>query len=354
MAELSAFALLRPLWLLALPALVLLILWSHRRQGRMQDPWARVIDPVLLEAMRGDGVASSQGPGPWAAPALALLTATLAVVALSGPSFGVQPVPPAFQRQALVVVMEVNRASAIADLAPNRLERARFKVRDLLALSGDRETALVVFAGSAHVVSPLTRDWRTIDNQLPALEPGLLPTPGARVDLGLAKAADLLRQAGMKRGDIVLMSSGPGDTPAAAIDTARALAAQGYRLHIIGLGNDEGGPIPKAGGGFVLDANGAIRISKLNDAGLEDLAGFAGGSYRRLAVNDADIQAILEGGALEGGGLDPANRDARAGRGGREEQARELTRRRDDGIWLLPFIALLGLAAFRRRSGGTA
>jgi Ca-activated chloride channel family protein len=119
---------------------------------------------------------------------------------------------PVFQTdQATVVVMDLSLSMNSSDLKPSRMERARFKVSDILAKQQEGVIGLVVFAGDAFVVSPLTRDGETISAMLPALKPDIMPVQGSRADLGLLKAAELLKQAGRMRGEVLLQPNSCGN-----------------------------------------------------------------------------------------------------------------------------------------------
>ena len=112
----------------------------------------------------------------------------LAVLALADPAWEQQPQPLRQTGTSRVIVLDLSRSMLAPDLKPSRLVRARFKVEDILAHDAEGQTGLVVFAGDAFTVSPLTRDADTIRAQLRALDPSIMPSQGSRADLGLLKA----------------------------------------------------------------------------------------------------------------------------------------------------------------------
>ena len=111
-------------------------------------------------------------------------------------------------------------------------------------------------------MSPLTDDTGTIANLLPALSPNIMPAQGSRVDLGLRRAAELIEQAGLKRGEIVLISDDGGGKK--ALDTAQKLRSRGFRLSVLGAGTPTGAPIPSGQGGLIKDPAGNIVLPKLD------------------------------------------------------------------------------------------
>ncbi len=163
---------LRPLWLLSVPVLAWLLfkLW-HRRQraGR----WQMILPPQFHAVLLGGG-SGSRSKLPWVALGLAWL---LLVLALLGPSW--QRLEETRQRPAdpLVILLELTPQMLAEDVQPNRLEQARRKILDLLEHRRDSQTALIVYAGSAHTLVPLSDDLGTTRNLLEAVDPAIMPQP---------------------------------------------------------------------------------------------------------------------------------------------------------------------------------
>ncbi len=282
----EAFHFQQPLWFLALLPLVLLI-WQLRGHGSTDSAWRRVCDAnllpyLLINPQRGD----SRLPlwllaGGW----------LIAVIALADPVWEKQPQPVFRTEEARVVVLDLSRSMASPDLKPSRLERARYKVEDVLRRSEEGQVGLVAFAGDAFVVAPLTQDARTITEMLKALEPGLMPVQGSRVDRGLRKAGELLTQAGAGHGEILLVTDGYEGSQ--AIDAARDLRRQGYTVSVLGVGTAEGAPLTDGAGGFMHDEKGAVVVPRLDVASLRALATAGGGRYATITGNGADLNALL-------------------------------------------------------------
>ncbi len=111
----------------------------------------------------------------------------LTILALLGPSW--ERVEQTSQKPAdpLVVVLELTPEMLATDSPPTRLEQARRKLFDLLQARSDAQTAIVVYAGSAHTLVPLSDDLATSRNLLDALKPSLMPEAGHRADLAVGK-----------------------------------------------------------------------------------------------------------------------------------------------------------------------
>lgn len=270
----NAFHFLRPqaLWLL-LPA-ILAVLWAWRR-SQVARAWAGVCDPELL--------AAQQLPGEHAGRAhlwLMLIAAWVLPLALAGPAWQQLPQPLMQSIAARVIALDLSRSMDAADLRPSRLDRARFRIRDLLKEEPDTRTALLVFSAQAHRVVPLTDDHDTIRHLLDSLGTELLPPAAARLAPALDEALALMQAGGALQGEVLLISDSRPE--AAAREAARALTQAGYRLRIVGVGTAEGAPIPDQDGGWLKDEQGAIVLPGLDRAALKALAHDADGRYDDL------------------------------------------------------------------------
>lgn len=317
------FHFIRPWWLLALlpAAAVLVLLWRNRLA---RGNWSQVCDAELLPFLLQDQ-ASPQRRSQLLFAALAVLCC---IVALAGPSWQRLPSPAFRNDSALVIALDLSKSMNAADNKPSRLAKARYKIADILKQRKDGQTALLVFGGDAFTVTPLTSDVATINSQLEALNSGIMPSPGSNLQLAIDKSAELLRQAGLTQGHILLVTDS---------DAANADAVDNYTLSVLALGSSSGAPIPGAGGGFLKDAAGNIVIAKLDSAGLAALASAGRGVYQEVSSSDDDIQRLT---ALFN----------RAEPGSSQEQSNLLLEQWDDkGPWLA--LLIVPWAALRFRKG---
>lgn len=284
---LSQFHFLRPWWLLAIiPALIIgVLLWRHKRQSQQ---WQSVIAPELLPHLL-DG--ESVKVNPWYL--LALMSAWLiAALALAGPTWEKRPVAVEKNQQALVLVLDLSPSMLSQDLKPSRLIRARLKIADILRERSDGQTALIVYAGDAHGVIPLTDDSKTINNLLPTLSPNIMPIPGSNTEAAIEKALAMLRGGNLNQGDILLITDGVNDDAISSINNNMHKSGN-FRLSILGVGSFDPTPIPSPKGGFLRDSNNAIVTTKLEPANLRALADNNGGRYYTISTSDADINYLM-------------------------------------------------------------
>ena len=290
LATLGEFHFLRPWWFLGLiPALLVLSLYQWRR--RSAGNWEQIINPALLPfLMQGEG--KTTGKSGWLLTALGL-TWALCCISLAGPTWQQLPQPVLKQDSAAILVFDLSPSMLAEDIPPSRLVRARFKLIDMLNSRREGFTALVVYGGEAHTVSPLTEDNNTIISLVPILHPSLLPEYGSNTEDAVAMAIDLATNGGYEQADIILISDG---VSSAAFGTIQSMFAQAgkYRLSILGVGTAEGAPIPLGNGGFVKDRSGSILIPKLDSASLQRLASSNGGIYREISADDSDIEDLLK------------------------------------------------------------
>jgi Ca-activated chloride channel family protein len=327
----AEFQFLRPAWLWLLVPLALL-LWRLAAAGPGADPWRGLVDPHLRPLLLG----AASGGARRLPLVLLALGWLLGVLALAGPAWERLPRPVYQARAYRVILLDLSATMNAADPAPSRLARARFAVLDLLARIRDGQTALLAFATEPYLVAPLTTDTATIAAQVPDLASDLLPVQGARrTDLALARAGELLRQAGAPEGEVLLITDGL-EQPAAVREAAGALREAGYRVSVLGVGSGRGAPVPRAEGGFLKGPDGAIVLSRLDAAALEDLARLGGGRYVTATPGQAELARLLS----------PVPPDARQATRERDAQADQW---REEGPWLL--LALLPLAALAFRRG---
>jgi Ca-activated chloride channel homolog len=317
----SAFHLLRPQWLWALIALPLLWgLWRMRRQR--QNVWRNQVDPHLLPHLMAPSDSSVRG-----ALVGMTLTYVLAVVALAGPSWRQEEQPLWRSSAPLVLALDLSSRTGAADLPPSRLLQARAKLAHLLRDRTGGQAALVVYAGEAFTVTPLTDDPANVALFLDDLSPEVMPIDGQRADRAIEQSVQLLKQGGYDTGDILVMTD---RSDALARDAAQAAAAQGFRVSVLGLGTPAGAAY--------RDAEGGIGRAARDDGSLRALASAGRGKFEVLSRDDGDLRAL--------GVLTPQTSEATAG--GAAGKAW-----RDEGYWLLLPLLVLSLFAFRR-GGATA
>lgn len=321
---LQQFHFLRPWWLTAL-ALLPLLGWLGTRRDVAQQELLRLVDADLLPYLLR-GRAGNRSLPLW----LFALGWTLCALALAGPSWSRVMQPLYASRAVQVVAISLSQDMLARDMAPSRLDRARYKAHDLLASNRDGLNALIGYAGEAFVVAPLTSDANSLDDLLDAMAPDTMPVDGNNAALAIERGVALIHDAKTSGGSLVLITD---QADAAADAAARKAKAAGVQVSVLGVGTSQGGPVPLADGGFLRDAQGRMTLARRDDTALAELATAGGGRYVPMQTDHGDIDALHA--QLRAG---PAT--TVSGQAGDEWQ--------DRGPWLLlPLLPIVALA-FRR------
>ena len=282
----SEFHFLYPWWFLLLLPLAT-ILWRMWRYNDQKTAWGKICDPHLLSYLLISTGTSKK------ISLLAALTIVwvITTIALAGPTWSRIEVPVYRAQAAAVIAVDLSPAMYATDIQPDRMTRAKFKVRDILQRRQQGQIGMVAFSGEAYVVSPLTNDNATIIAMLPQLNPDLMPVAGSDISAALQQSAQLMQQVDYSDGQIVLMTANHVNDD--DIRTARYLHQQGFSISVIGIATEQGAPIP-TDTGFVHDSDGNVVISQLDQSGLRDLARAGGGYYSAFSTNNNDINQILK------------------------------------------------------------
>ncbi len=289
--------------------------------------WDKEVDPHLLEFLATSPLQQKRRLLPWAM----CFAGTLLLLALAGPVWQKKSQPLLKKTQARVLVLDLSYSMLAADIKPTRIERARYKLEDLLNRFVEGETALVGYAGEAFVISPLTHDPLTISALLPGLHPNIMPVPGSRPELAVGLATELLNRSRATTGHIILITDGIEESEISAV----IKNAGSDRLTILAVGTESGSPIALPAGGFLKDKNGAIVIPKLNMIPLKKLVDQTQGELTVLSPDDQDVDTII---SVETSAVNFVE----------DQQQRTADMWNEEGPWLLLLVLPLTALLFRR------
>lgn len=315
LAALGQFHFLRPWWLLLLlPAAVLM--WRVYRRSDSTRAWKKIISPHLLEHLL---VNVSTETGRWRPVYMLGVAWLLGILALAGPSWQMQPSPFSEDQSAMFIVVKVTPEMLAQDVQPSRLQRAVLKIHDLLALKPDVRSGLVAYAGSAHLVMPLTSDAGIINTFAAALEPGVMPEPGDEPGDAIALASQRLEKAGVP-GSIVLVTDSIDASQLAGLQKVH----QQYSIetHILAM----------AAGPEVIPPPGSYPAPPLDLDALRRAARAMGGTVVAVTPDKRDVEDLA-------GQVERSIGSAPAGEG---------QQWRDAGYYLVALLLLVMLTFFRQ------
>ena len=225
------FHFLRPQWG-ALFLVFFAIRWVMRRRQRSLALFGGIIAPHLLEHLRLRHFANRLiNPD-----SVSALFSILLILILMGPSWRQQPSPLSEDTSALVLLLDASQSMRLNDVQPSRLQRAKQKIGELLAMRTDKRAALIVYAGSAHTVLSLTGDRDILEQYLAAIEPGIMPRPGKFPEYALPLIDEVLRES-TAPATITLFTDGPGGESESAF--AAYFDASPHQLVVVGMGSDQ-------------------------------------------------------------------------------------------------------------------
>ncbi len=319
----------RPAWFYAFIPL-LFISYALIRAHKQGRSWTKIIDPKLLPYLLvGQSVKKTSING-----LLVFIAGTLAILSLAGPAWEKRPQPVFKDKSALVIALDLSSSMDAADIKPSRLTRAKHKIIDILKQRKLGQTALLVYAGSAFVVTPLTDDTTTITSLLESLTTDLMPAQGTRTDKALRLASSLLKNADVRQGDILLVT----DSIENEAENNFKVIAQQHRISILAVATTQGGPIPLASGGFLKDRSGNIVIPKLDIENFKHFSNISNGRFSTLSVDDRDVKIMTS----------LFNQSHISNKNNSRKTKLKTDIWYEQGAWLLLFLIPVAALAFRR------
>ncbi len=280
------------IWLWLVPALLLLALHGLlRRRADMARFASRGLWPevagrssIVRPAIKAALVAASLG---------------LVVVSLARPQWNPTPQEVRKAGRDVCFVVDVSKSMLAEDLAPNRLEKAKLWVTDVMrAVRGDR-VAIVGFAGSAAVVCPLTHDYGFARTALEALGPGTVSRGGTLIGDAIRKAtSEVFEEEESSFKDIILITDGE-DHESFPVEAAQAAGEAGVRIIAIGIGDEDvGRPIPftdERGRRRFVEYRGEQVLSRLDAETLKQVADASnGGVYFNVSTGTIELDRVYE------------------------------------------------------------
>lgn len=213
---------------------------------------------------------------------LCLLAAVAFTVAALGPQWGRQWREIKQQGAAVIFALDTSQSMLANDFAPNRLERAKMAIAELLPrLRGDR-TGLIIFAGASFLQVPPTSDYAAFGMALDSIRATSIPRGGTAIGQAVATAIDAFRQDDSAGKVLFIISDGENHEGDPASQAKKA-AAEGITICAIGVGTEAGELIPLADASgnqsYLKDASGQVVKSALHEEILKQIAKTANGGY---------------------------------------------------------------------------
>jgi len=227
--------------------------------------------------------------------AMQLLGLALAIISLAQPRWGYTFEDVKRKGLDLLIAVDTSRSMLSNDVQPNRLDRVKLAIQDLIGqLQGDR-VGLIAFAGRAFLQAPLTIDYDAVVEALNDLDTKTIPEGGTNISSAITLATQSFGKSAMGNRALVIFTDGE-ELSGDAVKTAKEAADAGVRIFTVGVGTPQGSLIPVTGDdgqtSFVKDSSGQVVKSKLDDKRLREIAQATGGFYVHLENGPRTMQQI--------------------------------------------------------------
>lgn len=213
------------------------------------------------------------------------------VFGLSQPQFGSKLKDVKREGVEIILAVDVSNSMLAEDFAPNRLERSKNAINQLIEKLDKDRVGMVVFAGDSYVQLPVTSDYISARSFVKGLSTGLVPKQGTSLSKAIDLATRSFSDQSKRSRAIILITDGEShdDDPLAA---AQAAKDQGVVIYTVGIGTPQGAPVV-VNGQTIKDENGAMVVSKLEEEVLQQLAVLTKGAYVRATDKSVGLDQIL-------------------------------------------------------------
>ncbi len=217
------------------------------------------------------------------------------ILGVAGPQFGSKLQQVKKKGVELMIVLDVSNSMMAQDIKPSRLEKAKMSISRMIEKLSNDKVGLIVFAGDAYVQLPITTDYSSAKLFLSNVNTEMVPVQGTSIGSAIDLAIKSFTPETETSKAIVVITDGENHEDDAVI-AAKSAREKGITVHTIGMGLDQGAPIPEKGraGEFMKDGSGTIVISKLNEETLRDIAKGGEGLYVRASNTNVGLDQLLD------------------------------------------------------------
>ncbi len=286
------FAHIEYLYLLGLVPVLLLLYWIVGRARK--NALGRFGSLDILARLAG----SASAPKRFLKFILLMIAYAIVVVALANPQIGTSLQEVKQEGVDIFIALDVSLSMKAEDIKPNRLEKAKFEIRNLINKLGGDRIGMIVFAGDSYTQFPLTTDYSGAKLFLDVVDVDAVPVPGTSIGTAIQRAIESFDFKEPTTKVLVIITDGENNE-GDALAVAEEAAKKGILIYTIGLGSPTGTPIPVYNSGgqqvdFKRDKAGSIVMTKLDEAGLEKIAAVGNGAYYRGTNNQDELNEIYK------------------------------------------------------------
>ena len=233
----------------------------------------------------------------WLKLSIYSLALVVFILGIANPQIGSKTEEVKRQGIDLMIALDISNSMNAEDLSPNRLERAKRSLKELLTYLKSDRIGIVVFAGEAFVQLPITTDYSAAKLFLDNIQPDLIATQGTDISNAIGLCLKSFDFDSPTSKAIIVISDGENHEEQ-SISMAEEAASKGVVVHSIGMGSVEGAPIPLYSRGqqlgFKKNQEGNTVVTKLNEEMLSDLASVTGGIFIRASNSESGMAYIFD------------------------------------------------------------
>lgn len=258
--------------LLLLPVFALAhYLWTFKKRRNLK----RYGDPALLKTFMKDVSPLRTELKFW----FLQMSLLFLIIALARPQYGTRVDTRKRSGIEAIIAIDVSNSMLAEDVRPNRLEKAKMMVSNLVDNMTDDKIGLIVYAGQAYVQLPITSDYVSAKMFLETISPSMIEMQGTDIAAAISLASNSFTlQEGVSRAIFVITDG--EDNEGGAVEAAKEAAKRGIHIYMLGVGEPGGAPIPIPGTGqYIIDNEGNTVISHLNEDMCREIANVGNGNY---------------------------------------------------------------------------
>ena len=276
--------------LLIIPALIvlfsLLLIWRRSKQNQFASP-------EMLELLTPDKSKFKS----WLKFGLLLLAFALLVFALVNPKIGTKMETVTREGVDIVFAIDVSKSMEAEDVAPNRLEKSKQLVTQILNNLASDRVGIIAYAGSAFPQLPITTDYASAKMFLQAMNTDMVSSQGTAINEAIELSSTYFNEEEQTSKVLIIISDGE-DHEGDIGNVVKEAADKGIKIFTIGVGSIKGGPIPMKRNGVIQsykkDQNGETVITKLNEETLKEIASDGNGEYIQGNVTKDVLDKVTE------------------------------------------------------------
>lgn len=228
---------------------------------------------------------------------LVLLATSSLVIAIMNPQLGSKLEEVEREGIEIMIAIDVSNSMLAEDIKPNRLESAKQGISNLINKLYNDKIGLILFAGDSFLQLPLTTDYSAAKLLLSTVSTDLIPSQGTAIGSAIELAMDSFNEESKAGKALIIITDGENHEDD-ALKLAKEAEEKGVTISTIGMGTEEGAPIPLFRNGqrldFIKDRSGNTVVTKLDAAMLSQIASTANGSFIRASNSILDLKSIID------------------------------------------------------------